>query len=115
MLLSPSEASAIIARHLPTLPTEDCGLSAAHGRTLRRSITTDRDMPAYDRVTMDGFAINSADLASDPTRPFRIAGFQAAGMRAQTIAASHTAIEIRSRAARWRRCRDSLRRNRARR
>lgn len=94
MLLSPAEASTIIAQHLPTLPSEDCGLSAAHGRILRRSITTDRDMPAYDRVTMDGFAVNSADFTTNPTRPFRIAAFQAAGMRAQTIAASHTAIEI---------------------
>jgi molybdopterin molybdotransferase len=51
-------------------------------------------MPAFNRVTMDGFAINSADYAEDSSRPFRIAGFQAAGMMAQTIAAAHTAIEI---------------------
>ncbi len=94
MLLSPAEATAIIAAHLPRLSAEDCGLSAAHGRILRRAVTTDRDMPAYDRVTMDGFAVNSADLAANPTRSFRIAGFQAAGMMAQTLAAAATAIEI---------------------
>lgn len=94
MLLSPAEASAIISQHLSTLPAEDCGLSFAHGRILRRSIKTDRDMPAFDRVTMDGFALNSIDLAADPSRPLRIAGFQAAGMMAQTLAASGQAIEI---------------------
>jgi len=94
MLLSPAEATAIISQHLPSLPSEDCGLSSAHGRILRRSIKTDRDLPAFDRVTMDGFALNSADLAEDPSRPLRIAGFQAAGMMAQTLAASGQAIEI---------------------
>jgi len=94
MLLSPAEATAIISQHLPSLPSEDCGLSSAHGRILRRSIKTDRDLPAFDRVTMDGFALNSADLADDPSRPLRIVGFQAAGMMAQTLAASGQAIEI---------------------
>jgi molybdopterin molybdotransferase len=94
MLLSPTEATAIITPHLPRLPAEDCNIGAAHGRILRRAIKTDRDMPAFDRVTMDGFAVNTDHLPANSTRTLRVIGFQAAGMMAQTLTEPGTAIEI---------------------
>src|SRR5690606_11290917 len=64
MLATPAEAAATIAAHLRPLPSEDCPLAAAHGRVLRRGIVADRPLPPFDRVTMDGFAVRSADLAA---------------------------------------------------
>lgn len=94
MLLSPAEASALIAQSLPLLPAEDCGIEAATGRVLRQSLTADRPLPPFDRVTMDGYAVRSADVLTDPTAAWEIQGYQAAGMIAQEITAPGQAIEI---------------------
>ncbi|MCF3651729.1 molybdopterin molybdotransferase MoeA [Synoicihabitans lomoniglobus] len=94
MLATPTAATATIATHLTVLSTEDCPLSAAHGRILRGPVSADRPLPPYNRVTMDGYAVNSADWSSDSSRGLRITGFQAAGMMAQTLAATGLAIEI---------------------
>ena len=95
MLPTPAEAARIIADHLPRLPGEDCPLSAAHGRILRRAVAADRPLPPFDRITMDGFAVRSADLADATTeRELDCAGFQGAGMVPQTIAAAGLAIEV---------------------
>ena len=94
MLSSPAEASATIAQHLPKMPVEDCGIEAAHGRVLRSAIVADRPMPAFDRVTMDGFAVRAADFGTDKNASAEVVGFQAAGMIARTLSKPGTAIEI---------------------
>ena len=94
MLSSPAEASATIARYLPKMPIEDCGIEHAHGRILRAPIVADRPMPAFDRVTMDGYAVQATDWTTDPTIPLAVTGFQAAGMIARTLDAPASAIEI---------------------
>lgn len=94
MLSSPAEASATITQHLPKMPIEDCGIEHAHGRVLRAPIVADRPMPAFDRVTMDGYAVKAADWTTDPTITLGVRGFQAAGMIAHTLAAPASAIEI---------------------
>ncbi len=90
MLPSPAEAAATIAAHLVKLPGEDCPLTAAPGRVLRERIVADRAMPAFDRVTMDGYALQSATGSG----PRRVTGFQGAGMIAQTLESPDEAIEI---------------------
>ena len=65
---------------LALFPVEDCPLSAAHGRVLRAELRADRDLPPYDRVTMDGYALRFAALNAGQ-RQFRIEATQAAGMR----------------------------------
>ena len=94
MLVSPAEASATIAQHLPKMPIEDCGVEHAHGRILCAPIVADRPMPAFDRVTMDGYAVKAADWTTDPTIKLGVTGFQAAGMIAHTLSAPASAIEI---------------------
>lgn len=94
MLSSPAAATALITQHLPHSPSEDCGIESAHGRILRTPIVADRPMPAYDRVTMDGYAVNATDFGADASTVLEVTGFQAAGMMVQTLAASGTAIEI---------------------
>jgi len=80
-MLTPAEAEKKIREHLAPLLREDCPLALAHGRILRMDLVADRDLPPFDRVTMDGFALRSAAWAAG-TRVFRIEGTQAAGMRA---------------------------------
>jgi molybdopterin molybdotransferase len=51
---------------------------------LRGDLRADRDLPPFDRVTMDGFALSSAALAAG-ARTFRVEATQAAGMRPFTL------------------------------
>lgn len=83
-LLTPEEAERVILAHVTPLPGEDCALTAARGRVLRAELRADRDLPPFDRVTMDGFALRSRALTAGRRR-FRVAGVQAAGMRAQPL------------------------------
>ncbi|GAB5562562.1 MAG: molybdopterin molybdotransferase MoeA [Synoicihabitans sp.] len=94
MLSTPLQATEIITQHLFRLPSEDCGIDFAHGRVLREPISADRPMPAYDRVTMDGYAVNCAAWQGEPPTSLNVAGFQGAGMMAQTLADDDSAIEI---------------------
>jgi molybdopterin molybdotransferase len=79
-MIPPSKAEELILGSMPTWHREDCPLPLAHGRVLRADIVADRDLPPYDRVTMDGFALRSSALA-EGVRTFRVQGVQAAGMR----------------------------------
>jgi len=79
-MLTPTEAESEILKRMPQWPSEDCPLLKAHGRILRAAIHTDRDLPPFDRVTMDGYALRSEDLTK-ARRTFKIQGVQAAGMR----------------------------------
>ena len=92
-LPSPADAERVILSSLPLLPTEHCPLAAAHGRILRAPIHADRDLPPFNRVTMDGFALRAAAVAAG-TRRFRVSGLQAAGMVPQTLVAATDCIEI---------------------
>lgn len=78
-MLTPAEAEKLIQDALPAAASEDCPLAEAHGRVLRRGIRADRDLPPFDRVTMDGFALRSEALAAG-RRTFENLGIQAAGM-----------------------------------
>jgi molybdopterin molybdotransferase len=79
-MVTPAEAEKIILDHIVPFHREDCPLAHAHGRVLRVDLVADRDLPPYDRVTLDGFALRSSVLAAG-TRQFRIEAVQAAGMR----------------------------------
>jgi molybdopterin molybdotransferase len=85
-VLTPQAAEKLILEAIPILHREDCAISEAHGRVLRSDLRADRDLPPYDRVTMDGFAVSSAALAGGARR-FRVEATQAAGMRPFTLVA----------------------------
>jgi len=78
-MVTPAEAERLIWEHMPAWPREDCPLADAHGRVLRAPICADRDLPPFDRVTLDGYALRSAALTSG-LRTFRVEAVQAAGM-----------------------------------
>jgi molybdopterin molybdotransferase len=94
VVLTPAEAEKLILENLTPFHREDCPLSAAHGRVLRTHLCADRDLPPFDRVTMDGYALRTAALAAGG-RTFRIEAVQAAGMRPFKLgAAADACIEI---------------------
>ena len=93
-MLTPAEAEQLIRRNLTPFHREDCPLAAAHGRVLRGGIRADRELPPYDRVTLDGYALRAAALAAG-VRTFGIERLQAAGMRAFDLgAAAEACIEV---------------------
>lgn len=62
-VVSREEAFRRLAGHLaaPSLATEHIPLSAVLSRVLARDITAPADLPAFDRSTMDGYAVRAAD------------------------------------------------------
>lgn len=81
MLLTPAEAEKLILEHIVPFHREDCPLAVAHGRVLRCEVRADRDLPPFDRVTMDGYALRASSVAAG-IATFRVERVQAAGMRA---------------------------------
>ncbi len=79
-VLTPAGAEKLIFDTIPLFHREDCAISEAHGRVLRGDLRADRDIPPFDRVTMDGFALRAAALSGGIAR-FRVEATQAAGMR----------------------------------
>ena len=93
-VLTPAGAEKLIFDAIPLFHREDCAISDAHGRVLRADIRADRDLPPFDRVTMDGFALRAAALEKGARR-FLVQGTQAAGMRPFTLRpADDACIEI---------------------
>ncbi len=99
-MLTPAEAEKLILDNIVPFHREDCPLAGAHGRVLRTNLCADRDLPPFDRVTMDGYALRAADLAANDAagageKRFRVEGVQAAGMRPfQLSAAGNACLEI---------------------
>jgi molybdopterin molybdotransferase len=93
-VLTPAGAEALIFEAIPLFHREDCAIAEAHGRILRADLRADRDLPPFDRVTMDGFAVRSSALANGVSR-FQVGATQAAGMRPFTLAPSEeSCIEV---------------------
>ncbi len=64
-MLTVAEAQAIVLRTARPLTPVDCPLSAASlGAVLAEDVTSDLDMPPFDKAMMDGYAVRSADLAT---------------------------------------------------
>ena len=77
-LLSVPDALERILRATPILPPEQVALAASAGRVLASDVLSDVDVPPFDRVSMDGFALRAGDAAAAETR-LRIVGTAAAG------------------------------------
>ncbi len=91
-LLTPAQAETLIEQHLACLPIESLPLTQVAGAVLRENIYAERDQPPFDRVAMDGIAMDAAAAVNNPR--LRIAGSQAAGDPPQTLADPATCIEI---------------------
>jgi molybdopterin molybdotransferase len=92
-MITTAEATQAISAAMPAFATEKVPLAEARGRILREPVVAERDQPPFDRVTMDGIAVQFEYLASG-NRQFTIQGTQHAGDPAQTLTSSVHAIEI---------------------
>jgi molybdopterin molybdotransferase len=68
-------------------------LARATGRVLQQAVLAERDQPPFDRVMMDGIALQYDSFASG-NRRFTIQGTQHAGDPVQTLTSADNAIEI---------------------
>lgn len=87
------KAERIIQAQVRDYGTELLPFEAAVGRVLAEDILADRELPPFNRVTMDGIAIAHSAYASG-IRSFHIAGTQAAGEKPLTTTRPDQCIEI---------------------
>jgi len=86
-------AQAAIEERIPRLPEATRPLAQCLGQTLRQDVEAERDNPPFDRVCMDGIALNS-DASREGLRHYRIAGTQAAGVPPGSLDGREAAIEV---------------------
>jgi molybdopterin molybdotransferase len=86
-------AEEAIRLHMPALSTETRRLSQCVGRILRQDVFAERDNPPFDRVCMDGIAVDRNSLARGARR-FTLEGTQPAGAQPMTLQDSGHAIEV---------------------
>src|SRR5271154_4865248 len=91
-LITPRLAEEAIYSRLTCLPIESLPLTQCVGGTLRENIYAERDQPPFDRVAMDGMAVDSEALRRGLKR-FRIQAIQAAGKPPIRLCGDH-AIEV---------------------
>jgi molybdopterin molybdotransferase len=92
-LITPRLAEEAINSRLTCLPIESLPLTQCVGGTLRENVYAERDHPPFDRVTMDGIAVDS-ELLRQGARRFRVQGTQGAGAPALKLARGENAIEV---------------------
>ena len=92
-MLSVADAEKEVLAAVTVLPAEDCPIEDVQGRVLRGALIADRDLPPFDRVAMDGYALR-ADLLEAGTHRFRVAGLQAAGAVPLALAEPDACIEV---------------------
>ena len=92
-LITPRLAEEAIYSRLTCLPIESLPLTQCVGGTLRENIYAERDQPPFDRVAMDGMAVDSEALRRGLKR-FRIRGIQAAGTPQLKLGGGEDAIEV---------------------
>ncbi len=92
-MMSPADADAAIAAHVPRLPVIPIALRDTPGCILRQTVVAERDQPPFDRVAMDGIALASTSVSSG-RREFRIVGTQAAGAAPLALGGPSECIEI---------------------
>ncbi|MEQ9169232.1 MAG: molybdopterin molybdotransferase MoeA [Fulvivirga sp.] len=92
-MITVEEASEIINQNLYKPTTEGVELSKVLGRVLAEDIYADRDFPPFNRVMMDGIAIQYKSWESG-ARSFKKEGIQLAGEPQKTLKDSGSCLEV---------------------
>lgn len=90
--ISVEAAQSAIDKHVQPLPIVTKPLRELAGMVLAQSIYMERDQPPFDRVAMDGIAIDSRSTALKSG--LKIAGTQAAGAAPLTLSSMTQCIEV---------------------
>jgi molybdopterin molybdotransferase len=92
-MVSVAEAEKIILDNLFVARKEPVSLENVNGKVLAEEIKADRDLPPFDRATMDGIAIHYDSFLKGQTE-FTIEGVQAAGHAQMTLTNKKNCFEI---------------------
>ncbi len=92
-MLAPAEADQLIGQRVQCLPIESLPLTQCAGAVLRENIYAERDQPPFDRVSMDGIALDSSVVRTG-IRRLRIQATQAAGDPPLALADRGACIEV---------------------
>lgn len=92
-LIGVNEAEAIIDQFQLPFSSETISIQNALGRVLVEEIVADRDFPPFDRVTMDGIAIDSSAYLAGK-RSFKIENRQHAGDAPFILSSQENCIEV---------------------
>lgn len=92
-MITVQDALAIILQNKGYYRNEKVALQNTIGRVLKEDLYADRDMPPYNRVTMDGIGITHAAFASGQ-KVFKIEGVAAAGAPEITLVDKGRCVEV---------------------
>nr|BFF39318.1 molybdopterin molybdotransferase MoeA [Tenacibaculum mesophilum] len=92
-MITVKEAKHIILENTQDFGIEEIPFLKAIGRVLKEDIVADRDFPPFNRVAMDGIAINHR-FFEHGVRDFKIEGVQAAGSPQQTLDNAANCYEV---------------------
>src|ERR1700744_6408365 len=92
-MVTVEQAEKLIWAEAKDFGTEKISFEDALGRTLAEDIRADRDLPPFNRVTMDGIAVNY-DAIANGVSTFRIKGTQAAGDLPMEIPKQNKCLKI---------------------
>ncbi len=87
------EALEILEAHRTTFPITEVPIHDANGLFLAEPLVADRDIPPYDRVTMDGIALRFSSFAKG-IREFPIEATAPAGTPQRTLSDPDNCIEV---------------------
>ncbi len=93
MMLTVPQADSILEKNPVSCPATRVPLESAAGCVLREHVAADRDLPPFDRATMDGIAVNSASFLRG-FRDFSVEGLQKAGSPALSLRSRNGCLEI---------------------
>lgn len=91
-MVTVEKALALVSEQSRDFGSEEVDLLASTGRVLAQDVLADRNYPPFNRITMDGIAINyNVWLAGK--RSFKIEGIQAAGQTQQILTDENNCLE----------------------
>mgnify|MGYP000639813437 CR=1 FL=1 len=92
-MISVKEAKHIILENTNDFGVEEIPFIKSVGRILKEEIVADRDFPPFNRVSMDGIAINYSYFKNGQ-RSFKVEGIQAAGSKQLSMQNSDNCVEV---------------------
>ena len=92
-MVTVKEATSIIFNHLFDPGVIRVPLTGVRGMVLAEAISADRDFPPFDRVTMDGIAIDHGQWLKG-MRTYKVEGTQAAGQPRRRLQHAEHCVEV---------------------
>lgn len=92
-MVSVAEATSIIQQQVYRPSRERIGIEQTEGRVLSEPVKADRDLPPFERVAMDGIAIQFRAF-EEGWRAFKVEGTQPAGQPRVTLKDQNNCLEV---------------------